>query len=130
MNVRLRTEASTTHEIVGLLEGVILNAVDLCRIDCVCFTQLEHAMDRRLARNRGVVALQGEPVEGVELHALPIDADRLPEYLSQAMRSFDNISRARHAARRQQDSMETSQCQLRRREPPPLQDRRCWRPTQ
>src|SRR5580658_5882909 len=108
MNVRLRTEASTTHKIVGLLEGVILDAVDLCWIDCVCFTQLEHAMDRRLTRNRGVVALQGEPVEGVEIHVLPIDSNRLPKYLSQTMRSFDNVSRTRHAARRQQDPVETS----------------------
>src|SRR5580698_2234849 len=99
MNVRLRTEATTAHEIVGLLEGVVLDAVDLCRIYYLCFAQLEHAMDRRLARNRGVVALQGEPVEGAELHALPIDADRLPEHLSQAVRTFDNISRTRHAAR-------------------------------
>src|SRR5271156_5140980 len=93
MNVRLRTEAPTAHKIVGLLEGVILDAVDLCRIDRVCFTQLEHAMDRRLTWNCRVVALQGEPVEGVELHMLPIDSDRLPEDLSQAMRSFDNVSR-------------------------------------
>src|SRR5580700_11377136 len=114
VNVCLRTEASTAHEIVGLLEGVILDAADLRRIDGVCLTQLKHAMDRRLARNRGVVALQGEPIEDVELHMLPIDSDRVPEYLSQAMRSFDDVSRTRHAARRQQNPMETPQCQVRR----------------
>ena len=67
-----------------------------------------------LARKREVVLrlMQGEPVEGVELHAVPIDSDLLPQCLSQAMRSFDDVPRARHAARRQQDPMETPQCQV------------------
>ena len=45
VNVSLRTESSTAHEIVGVLEGVILDALDLPRIDRVGFAQLEHAMD-------------------------------------------------------------------------------------
>jgi hypothetical protein len=44
----------------------------------------------------------------------PVDADRLPERLGQALGPLDDVFRAGHAAGRQEDPMDAPQGQLRR----------------
>ena len=58
VHVFLRTEASTSREIVGVLEDLGVNTDDIRRIKWVSFVQFERAEDGGLCGNGAVVALQ------------------------------------------------------------------------
>src|SRR5439155_11107379 len=85
---------ASTDNVVGDLEGLQLDSLDLGRVERVRLTQLEHRLERRLGVDLGVVALQEGPSDTLEILALPVNLEPSRDRVHESFVPLEYLGRA------------------------------------
>ena len=114
---------AAADDVVGDLERLQLDPLDLRRVECVRLAQCEQCLERRLGVNLGVVALEERAADALEVLVLPGDLEGPGDRLDEALVPLEHLGRAGDAAGGEEGRLDGAEGRERKREPFPLRER-------
>ena len=114
---------ATADDLVGDVEGLDVDAIDLGRGESVLSFQLERGVDRRLGVNLGIVALDHGPRHPFQILARPVDVERPGDRVDEAFVAFEHFERSGDASAREERRPDASGRGVGIRQPFPVRER-------